>query len=319
MNNSRVPILSIEELTTCFTLDNGQILTACDSVTLPLYKGETLGIVGESGCGKSTLVRTALQLERATSGKVLYQGTDLLKLHGSDLRKSRKHIQMIFQNPSTAFNPSMLVRDIVTEPLRNFGMLESKQIDEKAKELLAMVNLPESFLYRYPHAMSGGQRQRLGIARALSIEPDIVICDEVTSALDVSVQDKICRLLAQLQKEKGMSYLFICHDLALVDMMAHQVAVMYLGNVVEYIDGKRFNRNTVLHPYTQALLSSVFDVYANSWELTSLPGEIPSPIDLPSGCPFSSRCSQCSERCMLEKPVLREVSPGHKVACHLIR
>lgn len=319
MTDERKPILEIKGLCKDFIIEDGRKLTACQDISLPLYPGQTLGVVGESGCGKSTLVRTALQLEAATKGQVLYKGQDLLQLKGKDLRDSRRHIQMIFQNPTTAFNETMLVRDIVTEPLRNFHMLDSKDVDIKAKELLNLVGLPDSFLYRYPHAMSGGQRQRLGIARAISLEPEILICDEVTSALDVSVQDRICQLLAKLQKEKGMSFLFICHDLALVDLIAHQIAVMYLGHVVEYIDGKGFNRDTVRHPYTKALLDAVFPVDGDfQGQSKLLSGDIPSPLDVPLGCPFASRCTCCQDRCLQEKPPLVEIQPGHKVACHYV-
>lgn len=228
-------IMQIRNLTKKFKLDNGKELTACDHVTLNVYKGQTLGVIGESGCGKSTLVRTILQIHPATEGEVLFDGKDILQSRGEDERQVRRKIQMVFQDPTAAFNPKMRVKDIVTEPLRNFGLLKKEDVDAKAAELLEMVELPAEFKDRYPHSMSGGQRQRLGIARALSLEPDIIVCDEATSALDVSVQKNICELLVKLQKEKQISYLFIAHDLGLVDLMCHQVAIMYLGNVMEWL------------------------------------------------------------------------------------
>lgn len=295
------------------------MLTACDNVTLNAYAGQTLGIIGESGCGKSTLVRTILQIHPASGGEVIFDGQDILKLRGEAARQNRRKIQMVFQDPAAAFNPKMKVKEIVCEPLLNFGLIKKSEVDTKAAELLRMVELPEDFKDRYPHNMSGGQRQRLGIARALSLEPKIVVCDEATSALDVSVQEKICELLVRLQKEKGITYLFICHDLGLVDLMCHQIAVMYLGNIVEYIGYGRRISTEGMHPYTKALMKSVFKVdFKPGEKIEPLESEIPSPLDLPKGCPFQSRCGQCMEICRNEKPELKEVVPGHFVACHLV-
>ena len=295
------------------------MLTACDNVTLNAYAGQTLGIIGESGCGKSTLVRTILQIHPADGGEVIFDGQDILKLRGEAARQNRRKIQMVFQDPTAAFNPKMKVKEIVCEPLLNFGLIKKSEVDTKAAELLRMVELPEDFKDRYPHNMSGGQRQRLGIARALSLEPKIVVCDEATSALDVSVQEKICELLVRLQKEKGITYLFICHDLGLVDLMCHQIAVMYLGNIVEYIGYGRRISTEGMHPYTKALMKSVFKVdFKPGEKIEPLESEIPSPLDLPKGCPFQSRCGQCMEICRSEKPELKEVVPGHFVACHLV-
>ena len=295
------------------------MLTACDNVTLNAYAGQTLGIIGESGCGKSTLVRTILQIHPASGGEVIFDGQDILKLRGEAARQNRRKIQMVFQDPAAAFNPKMKVKEIVCEPLLNFGLIKKSEVDTKAAELLRMVELPEDFKDRYPHNMSGGQRQRLGIARALSLEPKIVVCDEATSALDVSVQEKICELLVRLQKEKGITYLFICHDLGLVDLMCHQIAVMYLGNIVEYIGYGRRISTEGMHPYTKALMKSVFKVdFKPGEKIEPLESEIPSPLDLPKGCPFQSRCGQCMEICRSEKPELKEVVPGHFVACHLV-
>lgn len=295
------------------------MLTACDNVTLNAYAGQTLGIIGESGCGKSTLVRTILQIHQASGGEVIFDGQDILKLRGDAARQNRRKIQMVFQDPTAAFNPKMKVKEIVCEPLLNFGLIKKSEVDAKAAELLRMVELPEDFKDRYPHNMSGGQRQRLGIARALSLKPKIVVCDEATSALDVSVQEKICELLVRLQKEKGITYLFICHDLGLVDLMCHQIAVMYLGNIVEYIGYGRRISTEGMHPYTKALMKSVFKVdFKPGEKIEPLESEIPSPLDLPKGCPFQSRCGQCMEICRSEKPELKEVVSGHFVACHLV-
>lgn len=295
------------------------MLTACDNVTLNAYAGQTLGIIGESGCGKSTLVRTILQIHPASGGEVIFDGQDILKLRGEAARQNRRKIQMVFQDPAAAFNPKMKVKEIVCEPLLNFGLIKKSEVDAKAAKLLRMVELPEDFKDRYPHNMSGGQRQRLGIARALSLEPKIVVCDEATSALDVSVQEKIRELLVRLQKEKGITYLFICHDLGLVDLMCHQIAVMYLGNIVEYIGYGRRISTEGMHPYTKALMKSVFKVdFKPGEKIEPLESEIPSPLDLPKGCPFQSRCGQCMEICRNVKPELKEVVPGHFVACHLV-
>ena len=295
------------------------MLTACDNVTLNAYAGQTLGIIGESGCGKSTLVRTILQIHPASGGEVIFDGQDILKLRGEAARQNRRKIQMVFQDPAAAFNPTMKVKEIVCEPLLNFGRRKKREVDAKAAERLRMVELPEDVKDRYPHNMSGGQRQRLGIARALSLEPKIVVCDEATSALDVSVQEKICELLVRLQKEKGITYLFICHDLGLVDLMCHQIAVMYLGNIVEYIGYGRRIGTEGMHPYTKALMKSVFKVdFKPGEKIEPLESEIPSPLDLPKGCPFQSRCGQCMEICRSVKPELKEVVPGHFVACHLV-
>ena len=319
MNAEAPVILQIKNLTKKFAAEGGKMLTACDNVTLNAYAGQTLGIIGESGCGKSTLVRTILLIHPASGGEVIFDGQDILKLRGEAARQNRRKIQMVFQDPAAAFNPKMKVKEIVCEPLLNFGLIKKSEVDAKAAELLRMVELPEDFKDRYPHNMSGGQRQRLGIARALSLEPKIVVCDEATSALDVSVQEIICELLVRLQKEKGITYLFICHDLGLVDLMCHQIAVMYLGNIVEYIGYGRRISTEGMHPYTKALMKSVFKVdFKPGEKIEPLESEIPSPLDLPKGCPFQSRCGQCMEICRSLKPELKEVVPGHFVACHLV-
>lgn len=309
-------IMEVKNLTKKFPLDGGKFLTACDNINLRAFEGMTLGIIGESGCGKSTLVRTILQIHPATSGEVFFEGHDILKDSGEERRQNRRKIQMVFQDPAAAFDPKMKVKDILCEPLLNFGMIKKSEIDDRAAELLRMVELPADFKDRYPHSMSGGQRQRLGIARALSLEPKIIVCDEATSALDVSVQERVCRLLARLQKERGITYLFICHDIGLVDMMCDSVAVMYLGNIMEIIEKGRISEEAS-HPYTKALTRAIFKVDFKAGEkVEPLEGEIPSPRDLPSGCPFHSRCPECMDICRSEKPQLKEVSSGHWTACH---
>lgn len=318
-NPAHPVILEIKNLTKKFAVDGGKFLTACDNINLRAYKGQTLGIIGESGCGKSTLVRTVLQIHPANSGEVIYNGRNILQDKGEKARQNRRHMQMVFQDPTAAFNPKMKVKDILCEPLKNFGLIKNSEVDAKAAELLKMVELPVDFKDRYPHSMSGGQRQRLGIARALSLEPEIIVCDEATSALDVSVQEKICELLVRLQKEKGITYLFICHDLGLVELMCHQIAVMYLGNVVEWIEKGRISEHCK-HPYTKALMQAVFKVdFKPGEKIKPLESEIPSPVDLPKGCPFQGRCEQCMDICRREKPVLKEVEPQHWVACHLMK
>ena len=315
--NKAPVVLDIRGLTKKFPLEDGRSLTACDNISLRVYKGQTLGIIGESGCGKSTLVRTILQLHPATSGEVMYNGENLLEATGEKRRQNRRRIQMVFQDPTAAFNPKMKIKDILCEPLRNFGLIKGCDVDAKASELLRMVELPEDFKDRYPHSMSGGQRQRVGIARALALEPEVIVCDEATSALDVSVQKTVCELLIKLQREKNIAYMFICHDLGLVDLMCKQVAVMYLGNVVELIEGRRISE-ACRHPYTRALLKVVFKIdFARGEKIEPLAGEIPSPVDLPPGCPFQTRCPQCMDVCRRQKPALREVEPGCHVACHL--
>lgn len=310
-------VLEISHIVKQFLVPDGRSLTACDDVSLTLYKGETLGIVGESGCGKSTLVKTVMQLYAPTAGAIYHRAIDITKLKGEAARQNRQHIQMVFQDPMQAFNPKMKTKDIICEPLRNFAVIKRNQVAEKAKELLKVVELPEEFAERYPGNMSGGQRQRIAIARALALEPEILVCDEATSALDVSVQEKVVKLLVKIQKEKQLSIIFICHDLALVSKLCHRVAVMYLGNVVEILSGDALEE--AKHPYAKALLRAVFPVKRKEEiKLQLLEGEVPSPLDLPQGCPFQDRCPECREICRQEKPALKLISDGHSIACHLI-
>lgn len=310
-------ILEIKGLTKKFLNEQGQTLTACNNISLTATKGQTLGIVGESGCGKTTLMRTLTQIFPANGGEIILDGVNILNLSGEAARQSRRKLQMVFQDPSSSFNPKMKVKDIICEPLLNFNLIKKADVDNKASELLTLVELPPDFKDRYPHSMSGGQRQRLGIARALSLEPEIIIFDEATSALDVSVQNTICELLAKLQREKQLTYLFICHDLALVNSFSHKIVVMYLGNIVEMLDNTKYELSAdALHPYTKALIKSVFT--SNTKIIEPLEGDIPSPIDLPKGCPFQSRCAIAQEICSSEAPVLKQIKVGHQAACHLI-
>ncbi|MBP2636275.1 MAG: oligopeptide/dipeptide transporter, ATPase subunit [Firmicutes bacterium] len=317
MSAEKEKILEIAHASKQFPVSDGRMLTACDDVSLSLYQGETLGIVGESGCGKSTLVKLIMQLYPPTSGVICYRGEELTRLKGERRRQSRRHIQMVFQDPSQAFNPKMKIKDIICEPLHNFNLIKKSETGKKAGELLKRVELPEEFAERYPGNMSGGQRQRIGIARALALMPEILVCDEATSALDVSVQKKIMELLVKIQQEKKLSMVFICHDLALVSQISHRIAVMYLGNIVEVLEGSALKE--AKHPYTKALLRAVFPVRTKgSAVIGLLEGEVPSPLELPKGCPFQTRCPECRELCRQEKPVLKEITGEHSAACHFI-
>lgn len=304
-------------VTKIYTASGGRKLVANNDVSLKLYKGKTLGIAGESGCGKSTFVKMLACLEKPSSGEILYKGQNLSELKGKSLRESRRHIQMVFQDPATAFSPRMKVRDIICEPLLNYGLIKKRDIERKSAELLDMVELPKDFADRYPHSMSGGQRQRIGIARALALKPEIIICDEATSALDVSVQKNIIELLVKLQKENELTIAFICHDISLVRSMSHEMAIMYLGSIVEMVPGSDFGKG-VMHPYTKALTEAIFSVDMDfSKPIESIAAEAPSPLDLPAGCPFAGRCGYCKDICIREKPELRQIKPGHSIACHL--
>lgn len=317
-SNNKDIILQAKDVTKIFKTPNNRSLTACDKVNIDLKKGKCFGIVGESGCGKSTFVRMIMHLENITSGSIVYKNQDISKFNKHEIWLNRKNIQIIFQDAMSAFNPKMKIIDILTEPLLNYGLLDKKLKYEKAKELLNMVELSEEYLELYPHNLSGGQLQRIGIARAISLEPEILICDEATSALDVSVQSSIIKLLRKLQKEKNLSILFICHDLMLVKSFSQEIAVMYLGNVVEVMDSDKM-QDIAFHPYTKALLNAVFTLNTFSEnKIKLLSGDVPSPLDVPKGCPFVNRCEYAMEICKNEKPLLKEIEVNHKVACHLI-
>ena len=308
-------VLNAKHIVKQFPASHGRTLTACNDINLNVYKGKTLGIVGESGCGKSTFVRMVISLDKPTSGEILYHGKNLADLSKKETWLNRQNMQMVFQDPLASFDPKMKIVDILTEPLINFGKLKKSEKEAKARELLEMVELPGDFVDRYPHNMSGGQRQRISIARALSLEPEILVCDEATSALDVSVQESVIELLVRLQKEKNISMLFICHDLALIRSFAHQIAVMYLGNIVEVIPGEDVTEYAV-HPYTQALLSAIPipDPKVPMNRIT-MKGEITSPINPEKGCRFAKRCPYATDACRQQDMVLTEQEPGHFVTC----
>ncbi len=295
------------------------VVHAVDGVSFDLRQGETLGLVGESGCGKSTTGRTILQLYRATSGAVLFQGTDLVKLNENELRKFRRRMQMIFQDPYASLNPRMTVGEIISDPLQVYKEgANKKEIEERVRELLRLVRMDPTYINRYPHEFSGGQRQRIGIARALALQPDMVVCDEPISALDVSIQAQVVNLLVELQRQFNLTYLFIAHDLSMVRHICDRVAVMYLGVIVELAERNEFYHHP-LHPYTQALLSAVSipdPLIEEKRKRTILKGEIPSPVDPPKGCRFHTRCPIAQPICSEVKPEWREMSPGHFVACH---
>ena len=315
--SERELILEANHVTKKYPASNKRTLVANNDISLKMYAAETLGVGGESGCGKSTFMRMVVSLEAPTEGEILFRGKDITKLKGEELRQHRQHIQMIFQDPTAAFNPKMKIMDIICEPLLNFKRIKKSEKEEVARKYLEMVDLPGDFARRYPHNMSGGQRQRVGIARSLALEPDIIVCDEATSALDVSVQKNVIELLVSLQKEKKIALGFICHDMALIQSFAHQVAVMYLGNIVEIIPGDKI-ADSCQHPYTQALLDAVFDLDMDfSKPIQSIDSEAPSPLDVPKGCPFQDRCTKCMDICRQEHPHLKETEPGHEVSCHL--
>lgn len=327
MNNGNV-ILKVENLVKHFPIKKGIILQkqigsvyAVDGVSFELYEGETLGLVGESGCGKSTTARTILQVPRPTSGSVWFKGHDLTQLRGEELRKVRREIQMIFQDPYASLNPRMTVGDIVGEPFRVHKLTNSKKsIEDEVQNLLNLVGLNPSYSNRFPHEFSGGQRQRIGIARALALNPSLIVCDEPISALDVSIQAQIVNLLEDLQNKLNLTYLFIAHDLSMVRHISSRVAVMYLGLMVELADRSELY-NHPLHPYTQALLSAVpipDPVAEEQREQILLHGSIPSPINPPSGCHFRTRCPLADKICAELEPEFREISPRHFVACHMV-
>ena len=311
------PVLEIKNVTKTFNTSDNKILTACNDISLEFEEGKILGIVGESGCGKSTLMKMIVQLEDTTSGEILYEGEDITKLKGEKLRQNRRHIQMVFQDPTTAFNPKMKVRDIICEPLLNFNLIKRSQRDQVAKKYLEMVELPAEFMDRYPHNMSGGQRQRIGIARALVLDPEVLILDESTSALDVSIQKNIIDLINKIQKERNLTIGFVCHDIALVTETSHTVAVMYLGNIVEILPGHKLSK-LAMHPYTKALMSAVFDLNMDfSQPIEEINNDISNKIDNINACPFRDRCDCAIELCSRRMPGLKKVSEGHYVACHL--
>ncbi|MGH7155106.1 MAG: ABC transporter ATP-binding protein [Acetobacteraceae bacterium] len=318
-----IPLLQVTGLKKHFPIHSGLLggvtanVLAVDGVSFSIERGETLSLVGESGCGKSTVGRAILRLIMPTEGEVRLDGQRIDNLPPAQLRPLRRRIQVVFQDPYSSLNPRMTVRDLLAEPITNFGLARGREVEARITELMEKVRLPRDAVSRYPHEFSGGQRQRIGIARALAPGADLVICDEAVSALDVSVKAQIVNLLAELQDELGLALLFISHDLAIVEHLTHRVAVMYLGKIVELAD-----RATLFsaphHPYTRALLSAVPvpDPEATRNRII-LTGDVPSPINPPSGCRFHTRCPFVFDRCRVEEPRLRDVGAGHVSACHL--
>lgn len=297
-----------------------QTLRAVDGVSFQLERGTTLGIVGESGSGKSTLARVVLNLIPATSGSVEFMGKNFFQLSKEERRLLRREMQIVFQNPFLSLFPHMSVSANIAEPFlvnkKEVGSLSKAEMDERVSGLMDLVGVPKEYANVYPHELSGGQQQRVGIARALALNPKLIVCDEPVSSLDVSIQAQILNLLLDLQQQKELSYLFIAHNLAVVEYISTHVAVMYLGKLVEYADTHELYRNP-LHPYTKALMESVPQVSENGADFHGMEGEIPSPLNPPKGCRFCTRCAQATDRCREEEPAYREAAPGHCVACHL--
>lgn len=321
-------LLKVEGLVKHFPIVKGSLVRrqvgavkAVDGLTFNVYRGETLGLVGESGCGKSTTGRAILQLHRPTAGVVEFEGKDLVRMKGEELRHMRRRMQMIFQDPYASLNPRMTVGEIIGEPLIVHGIMTKKEAENRVEELLALVGLNPAYANRYPHEFSGGQRQRVGVARALALQPALIVCDEPISALDVSIQAQVVNLLEDLQGQFGLTYLFIAHDLSMVRHISNRIAVMYLGVMVELADRDELYANA-LHPYTQALLSAVpipDPVAEEKRRRQILQGEIPSPINPPSGCRFRTRCPLAADICAQERPAWREVGTEHFVACHMVK
>jgi oligopeptide transport system ATP-binding protein len=317
--------IEIKNLTKFFPVNKGilsrkkSFVKAVDDVSFTIKKGETLGLVGESGCGKTTLGRTIIRLYEATAGEILYDGVDIAKLSLKEMSSYRKKMQMIFQDPYASLDSRMTVSDIVGESIDIHKLLKGKDREDRVQNLLKMVGLSSEHASRYPHEFSGGQRQRIGIARALAVQPEFIICDEPISALDVSIQAQVVNMLEDLQKEMGLTYLFIAHDLSMVKHIAKRVGVMYLGKMVEITDSNELYAHP-LHPYTKALLSSIPipdpDESAKKTRII-LEGEIPTPIDPPKGCRFKGRCKYVKEICSKEEPILKDLGREHYVACHL--
>lgn len=312
---SHVPLLEVKHLKKYFQTPRGQ-LHAVDDVTFALERGKTLGVVGESGCGKSTMGRSILRLLEPTGGEVLFEGQDITKLSQREMRAKRKDMQIIFQDPYSSINPRKTVGQIIADPLEiNKIIRDKKQMERRVRELMEIVGLADRLYGTYPHELDGGRRQRIGIARALALEPKFIVCDEPVSALDVSIQAQILNLLHQLQEDMGLTYMFITHDLAVVNHFSDEIAVMYLGRLIEKAPAELLFSNP-MHPYTQALLSAIpVPILHRRRERILLKGEITSPINPPRACRFAPRCPYAEERCHMEEPELKELESGHFVAC----
>ncbi len=311
-------LLEVKNLRKYFKTSKG-MLHAVDDVNFSIERGKTLGIVGESGCGKSTTGRTILRLLEPTAGQILFEGKDIAKVSREEMRKLRKEMQIIFQDPFSSLDPRQTVNQIISEPIKiNKILTNKKDIEERVLQLMETVGLSERLINTYPHELDGGRRQRIGIARALAVEPKFIVCDEPVSALDVSIQAQILNLLEELQEKMGLTYIFITHDLSVVNHFANDIAVMYLGQLVEKASAEELFSNPI-HPYTKALLSAIpIPELGKKKERILLKGEITSPINLPDACRFSKRCNHVCEKCHQKNPELIEVSKGHYVACHMI-
>lgn len=321
---TETPLVEIRDLKKHFKVSGGflgrapKYLHAVDGVDLTIKRGETLGLVGESGCGKSTLARTLIRLHDPTSGEIKFDGNQIADLGQKELMPFRQRMQMIFQDPYASLNGRMTVMDLISEPLEISGIGDEKSRTSRVHELLEVVGLNKDHATRFAHEFSGGQRQRIGIARAIALNPELVICDEPISALDVSIQAQVVNMLEDLQRDLGLTYLFITHDLSMVRHISDRIGVMYLGKIVELADNDALYENPK-HPYTRALLASIpiaDPVEARKRHPEEMQGEIPSPIDMPSGCRFRTRCPLATERCAAEEPELKELTGGHFAACH---
>ena len=313
-------LLEVKNLKKCFDVGNRQVLTAVDGLDFTIRRGETLGFVGESGCGKSTTGKTVMHLIPPTSGQILYDGRDITHMKRPEYLKFTKKAQMIFQDPYASLDSRMTAGEIIAEGMKIHGMYHAKEREERVVELLNTVGLNKEHASRFVHEFSGGQRQRIGIARALAIDPEFIVCDEPISALDVSIQAQVINLLLNLQRDRGLTYLFIAHDLGIVKHVSDRVAVMYLGAIVELAESDELYAHQ-LHPYTQALLSAIplaDPVKTRAKQRILLEGDVPSPIDVKGGCKFAGRCKKCMGICRDEAPKLKDAVHGHYVSCHLI-
>ena len=326
--NERTPLLKVEHLSKEFPAESGmfakrfskRVVSAVNDISFEIYPGETFGLVGESGCGKSTTGRTIMRLTKPTAGKVFFQGKDVAEMSKHEIKDMRREMQFIFQDPYASLNPRMTIGEIVSEPMTIHGVGTKEERIERVRELLDVVGLNPEHINRYPHEFSGGQRQRVGIARALAVDPEFIVCDEPVSALDVSIQAQVVNMLEDLQASLGLTYLFIAHDLSMVRHISQKVGVMYLGSLVEFAETEELYEQT-LHPYTKALMSAVPELdpaISKTKKPVMLQGDVPSPIDTPVGCKFASRCPYATKRCHEERPIFRNVGNEHYVACHLV-